>query len=94
MLALTQIGAVDEAEELLEQVLASANDVGLLSEQLSPEGDQLGNFPQAFTHIGIIACAFALEQARSQNSRRGEGASSPGLQRAAVNSGCHICSAA
>src|SRR5207253_8112236 len=58
VLALTQVGAVAEAEELFEQVLACANDVGLLSEELSPEGEQLGNFPQGFTHIAIIACAF------------------------------------
>jgi GH15 family glucan-1,4-alpha-glucosidase len=74
VLALTQIGAVDEAEELFTQVLARANDLGLLSEELSPEGEQLGNFPQAFTHIGIIACAFALEKARRRvpSSRRDE----------------------
>ena len=75
VLALTQIGAVDEAEELFEVVLGSANDLGLLSEELSPEGEQLGNFPQAFTHIGIIACAFALEKAhrRRSSNRRGGG---------------------
>jgi GH15 family glucan-1,4-alpha-glucosidase len=66
VLALTQIGAVAEAERLFEQVLACANDLGLLSEELSPEGDQLGNFPQGFTHIAIIACAFALEKARER----------------------------
>ena len=64
VLALTQIGAVDEAERLFEEVLACANDLGLLSEQLSPAGEQLGNFPQAFSHTAVIACAFALEQAR------------------------------
>jgi GH15 family glucan-1,4-alpha-glucosidase len=64
VLALTQIGAVDEAQELFEEVLACANDLGLLSEELSPDGEQLGNFPQGFTHIGVIACAFALEKAR------------------------------
>jgi GH15 family glucan-1,4-alpha-glucosidase len=59
-LALRQIGAREEALALFEQTLAYANDLGLLSEELSPEGDQLGNFPQAFTHIALIVCAFAL----------------------------------
>jgi GH15 family glucan-1,4-alpha-glucosidase len=61
VLSLAQIGATEEAEELFEKVLACANDLGLLSEELSPEGEQLGNFPQAFSHIAIIACAFALD---------------------------------
>jgi GH15 family glucan-1,4-alpha-glucosidase len=59
-LALHQIGAREEALALFEQTLAHANDLGLLSEELSPEGEQLGNFPQAFTHIAVIVCAFAL----------------------------------
>jgi GH15 family glucan-1,4-alpha-glucosidase len=69
VLALTQIGAVDEAEELFTQVLARASDLGLLSEELSPEGEQLGNFPQGFAHIGVIACAFALEGAHAKARR-------------------------
>jgi GH15 family glucan-1,4-alpha-glucosidase len=63
-IALAQIGASDEAEALFARVLACANDLDLLSEQLSPDGEQLGNFPQGFTHIGIIACAFALDALR------------------------------
>ncbi|HEX4680253.1 MAG TPA: glycoside hydrolase family 15 protein [Gaiellaceae bacterium] len=59
-LALQQIGAREEALALFEQTLAHANDLGLLSEELSPDGEQLGNFPQAFTHIALIVCAFAL----------------------------------
>jgi len=64
VLSLAEIGAVDEAETLFRKVLACANDLGLLSEELSPEGEQLGNFPQAFSHIAIIACAFALESVK------------------------------
>jgi GH15 family glucan-1,4-alpha-glucosidase len=59
-LALHQIGAREEALALFEETLAHANDLGLLSEELSPDGEQLGNFPQAFTHIALIVCAFAL----------------------------------
>jgi GH15 family glucan-1,4-alpha-glucosidase len=85
VLALTQIGAVDEAEQLFAQVLACANDLGLLSEELSPEGEQLGNFPQAFTHIGVIACAFALEKARRRVPRsRGD---EPGHDAACLTEG-------
>jgi GH15 family glucan-1,4-alpha-glucosidase len=59
-LALWQIGAHEEARARFEHTLGHANDLGLLSEELTPDGEQLGNFPQAFTHIAIIACAFAL----------------------------------
>jgi GH15 family glucan-1,4-alpha-glucosidase len=59
-LALQQIGAREEGRVLFEQTIAHANDLGLLAEELSPEGEQLGNFPQAFTHIALIVCAFAL----------------------------------
>jgi GH15 family glucan-1,4-alpha-glucosidase len=59
-LALEQIGAHQEARAQFEGTLAHANDLGLLSEELAPDGEQLGNFPQAFSHIGIIACVFAL----------------------------------
>jgi GH15 family glucan-1,4-alpha-glucosidase len=61
-LALRQIGAREEAETLFRRTLAYANDLGLLSEELAPDGEQLGNFPQAFTHIAVIACAFALNR--------------------------------
>jgi GH15 family glucan-1,4-alpha-glucosidase len=61
-LALDQIGAGDEALALFRRTLGYANDLGLLSEQLSVDGEQLGNFPQAFTHIAIIACAAALSR--------------------------------
>jgi GH15 family glucan-1,4-alpha-glucosidase len=62
-LALNQIGARDEALALFERTLGYANDLGLLSEELSGGGEQLGNFPQAFSHIAIIACASAFSQA-------------------------------
>lgn len=65
VLALLEIGAEDEARALFERVLSHANDLGLFSEQLSPEGEQLGNFPQAFTHIAIITCAVALDERAS-----------------------------
>jgi GH15 family glucan-1,4-alpha-glucosidase len=66
VLALSQIGAHAEARQRFDRVLACANDVGLLSEQLAPDGEQLGNFPQAFTHLAIVVCAFALERAQQR----------------------------
>jgi GH15 family glucan-1,4-alpha-glucosidase len=69
-LALVEIKADDEARKLFELVLGYANDLGLLSEELSPEGEQLGNHPQAFALIATIACAFALDGVIAAESRR------------------------
>jgi GH15 family glucan-1,4-alpha-glucosidase len=54
-------GRVDEARRLFERLLALRNDVGLLSEEYDPvAGRMLGNFPQAFSHVGLINTAFNL----------------------------------
>ncbi|MBT2366782.1 glycoside hydrolase family 15 protein [Streptomyces sp. ISL-10] len=59
--ALCMTGREDEARELFERLLALRNDVGLLSEEYDPlAGRQLGNFPQAFSHIGLVNAALAL----------------------------------
>jgi GH15 family glucan-1,4-alpha-glucosidase len=59
--ALALVGRKDEALELFERLLALCNDVGLLAEEYDPvEGRQLGNFPQAFTHIHLVRTAQAL----------------------------------
>ena len=58
---LHQQGRHDEAVELYERLLALRNDLGLISEEYDPERKRLlGNFPQAFTHIGIVETAFTL----------------------------------
>jgi GH15 family glucan-1,4-alpha-glucosidase len=50
---------------LFEHVLSYANDLGLFAEEIDPaSGAALGNFPQAYTHIGLINAATAIEQAR------------------------------
>jgi len=51
-------GRYDEARDIFEQLLKLRNDVGLLSEQYDPEGGRMvGNFPQAFSHVGLINTA-------------------------------------
>ena len=48
---------------LFERLLSYANDVGLFAEQLEPaSGEQLGNFPQAFSHMGLINSAIQLQR--------------------------------
>jgi GH15 family glucan-1,4-alpha-glucosidase len=64
--ALARAGEVDRAEELLQRLFGYANDLGLLTEQIDPgSGEQLGNFPQAFSHIGLITAAHDLDMARA-----------------------------
>ena len=58
---LHQQGRRDDAVELYERLLGLRNDLGLISEEYDPErGRLVGNFPQAFTHIGIVETAFTL----------------------------------
>jgi GH15 family glucan-1,4-alpha-glucosidase len=60
--ALALIGRRDEASELFARLLDLANDVGLLSEEYDPRARRLvGNFPQAFTHLGLVNSVLALE---------------------------------
>ncbi|MFD8645373.1 glycoside hydrolase family 15 protein [Streptomyces zaomyceticus] len=59
--ALRLTGRAEEARELFESLVALCNDVGLLAEEYDPVTDrQLGNFPQAFSHIGLVGTALAL----------------------------------
>src|SRR5438105_2694981 len=64
-------GRYDEARELFERLLDLRNDVGLLSEEYDPvDRRQLGNFPQAFTHLAVIETAFILGQGRPHRDLR------------------------
>ena len=73
-------GAVDEAAAAFEHLCALANDVGLFAEELDPEtGAPLGNFPQAFTHIGLIDAALTLEEFTGQGVRRSSRPRAPEL---------------
>jgi GH15 family glucan-1,4-alpha-glucosidase len=76
--ALVLAGRRGEAEAVFEKVLCRANDVGLMSEEADPDnGELLGNFPQALTHIGLMNAALCLsegdrtsrESARSSRAR-------------------------
>jgi Glucoamylase and related glycosyl hydrolases len=59
--ALLRTGRIEEAEELFERLLALRNDVGLLAEEYDTKARrQLGNFPQAFSHIGLVNSALDL----------------------------------
>ena len=59
--ALAQAGRIEEAMEVFERVTAFANPLGLMSEDIDPAtGDLLGNFPQAYTHVGLIHSATTI----------------------------------
>jgi GH15 family glucan-1,4-alpha-glucosidase len=58
-------GNVGQARATFERAIASTNDVGLLAEEVdSVTGELLGNFPQAFSHIGLVNAAWAISQAQ------------------------------
>jgi GH15 family glucan-1,4-alpha-glucosidase len=62
---LAQAGEIERAEQLFEQLAGYANDLGLLGEEIdTATGEQLGNFPQAFSHIGLITAAYEIDRAR------------------------------
>ncbi|AVZ71534.1 glucoamylase [Streptomyces lunaelactis] len=61
--ALARAGRTDEARYAFEKMLTYANHVGLFAEEIGPTGEQLGNFPQAFTHLSLITAAMALDAA-------------------------------
>jgi GH15 family glucan-1,4-alpha-glucosidase len=66
-------GTLEEAEAMLEALLAHRNDVGLMAEEIDPETSaQLGNFPQAFSHIGLINAAISVEHRRAEEERNHE----------------------
>ena len=67
-----------EADALFARLLARCNDVGLLAEELDPlTGRMLGNFPQAYSHVGLINCALGLSQQRSPAEERASPHSRP-----------------
>src|SRR5262245_3738649 len=56
-------GRYEEAQRLFNRLLSRCNDVGLLAEDFDPlNGRMLGNFPQAYSHVGVINCALNLSR--------------------------------
>jgi alpha,alpha-trehalase len=63
--ALAKAGELERAQRLFDQLVGYANDLGLIAEEIdTANGELLGNFPQAFSHIGLIVAAHAIDQAR------------------------------
>ena len=60
--ALTRAGETRNARFIFEKMLTYANHLGLYAEEIGPRGEALGNFPQAFTHLGLISSAFNLDR--------------------------------
>jgi GH15 family glucan-1,4-alpha-glucosidase len=72
--ALTLTGRPDEARDLFERLLDLRNDVGLLSEEWdTAAGRQLGNTPQAFSHVELVNTALALERGTEHLTRYAAG---------------------
>jgi GH15 family glucan-1,4-alpha-glucosidase len=59
---LARSGDLKQARFFFEKALSYANHLGLFSEELGANGQQLGNFPQAFTHLGLISAAYYLDR--------------------------------
>ncbi|WP_074975885.1 glycoside hydrolase family 15 protein [Nitrosospira multiformis] len=71
--AYTMIGRGDDAEALFERLLSLRNDLGLLAEEYHPRlRRQLGNFPQAFSHIGLINTAYNLRRISGPAQQRAD----------------------
>ena len=62
MEALARTGRLQQARYAFDKMLTYANHVGLFAEEIGPTGEQLGNFPQAFTHLALITAALALDE--------------------------------
>ena len=69
--SLSRAGDPQRARFYFEKMLGYANHVGLYAEELGPRGEHLGNFPQAFTHLGLISAAYNLDRTITDMHRRG-----------------------
>ena len=71
-------GRYAEAGRLFTRLLSRCNDVGLLAEEFDPlTGRMLGNFPQAYSHVGLINCALNLSRQRGPTEERAESEGPP-----------------
>ena len=69
---LAKVGRLDEAERLMTKLLSYSNHLGLYSEEIAINGEQLGNFPQAFTHLGLISAILQIDEQRGAGGKGGE----------------------
>jgi glucoamylase len=60
--ALAYVGRLDDAQEMFERILSCSNHLGLFSEDISEDGSQWGNFPQTYSHVGLINTAFRISR--------------------------------
>ena len=60
--AVARSGDIQRARLFFEKTLGYANHLGLYAEELGPRGEHLGNFPQAFTHLGLISAAHSIDR--------------------------------
>ena len=67
--SLARAGQLDKARVVFEKMLTYANHLGLYSEEIALTGEQIGNFPQAFTHLSLIDAAITLDRQLDRRSR-------------------------
>jgi pentatricopeptide repeat protein len=60
--SLARAGQLEKARNTFEKMLTYANHLGLFSEEIALTGEQIGNFPQAFTHLALIDAALTLDR--------------------------------
>ncbi len=73
--ALTRSGRLDDARLVLDKMFTYANHLGLYSEEIGVTGEQLGNFPQAFSHLALVNAAIGLDRALDERAGHGSAAS-------------------
>jgi pentatricopeptide repeat protein len=69
--SLARAGQLDKARVVFEKMLTYANHLGLYSEEIALTGEQIGNFPQAFTHLSLIDAAITLDRQLDRRSATG-----------------------
>jgi GH15 family glucan-1,4-alpha-glucosidase len=68
---LSRTGQLEKARFLFEKTLGYANHLGLYAEELGSQGQHLGNFPQAFTHLALISAAYDIDRRLNRSGFQG-----------------------